>query len=1063
MPQLHSLNFLLFIVVALVLGTSTLIISALTKNQPLHSFYGWNLVSCDESAISSATIPKLEIFFRHNELTPEHHAQISSLTSDGADESSTATKMKSTHRKRLDFIVERIAPPNHVFDNFLSSFNELSPYLEQRTFDSLVFRKVPVRIIARHVLKENIEHESGLKLCLLEEKNVAGDNTNQKRKTGVFLTIVSEEKGTVTRESLMSPTLDKFPRYPANHETALLRSESSISSWGISHIDGLFIPSLVHGKAKPHSKITAKSSSSSASSSLSTASQPSFSSFRSLRSHYNEKKKSSSSGKNQNTLLSSSSSSSSSLSNDDDRDPSGNFAAFISPLPQGSPGWIDFKRNWNVTEQRFRFDSAWFAINCRNGEAMTPASNYCNATDPAEQLSQNKTFTEEFPEFIRVTSQVVGESTSSTNTRTWDSQLQLELCLFASGAGIPAWVDTRIADHVVCTVYFGDLSNSNNGNWFGDDTVRSLAAVAAFRKHVWNSDTNSYDPEATYEFSPQSTATPYLYGRAATDRSGTQPMPLSFQEGPGYRPNQISSMTQLTPTPFDPCVDSSLAPSSSSEQQQTQTCPSHMKIKNQLSQGIIEFTIRDDQDSPDGFIPGDILKFFDDLPDNQKIPMFNFATDFLFEGNPNLTDAGETALDVELMMSLSPGLHTITWLLPGNNLAGQMQSLTRMLVDGTAPFIKRNGFDPAVWSMSWGVSEVAISADPAPGTQADKYLQLLQLAGVSFFVSTGDVGAMSFGDNSEPSVSFPASLPHAVAIGGASPTTQFGWVPTSSVMLNSITTGGGFSRLWNSHPSQQNYFKMANVNDIKTYFIPQTPGFDQNTLTNTTALNRRGLPDFSSLASSILVVNHNESTLMSGTSAATPIVAALFVRINYELLARGFNFTISNITDFLYSRTSLRENCTNCWIDISGGDNCADEGANGATGMNFNTLYKNYGCYGSSVGYDAVNGVGVPNYAALLSKALQWAQMVNASKSNGGNGNNNNDDGGSPDNKNKNTGLIVILASVGGVIVIGVVGFILYRKFGCDDDASAANTQFSADTNYRNAAKELQHRGDSNL
>lgn len=90
-------------------------------------------------------------------------------------------------------------------------------------------------------------------------------------------------------------------------------------------------------------------------------------------------------------------------------------------------------------------------------------------------------------------------------------------------------------------------------------------------------------------------------------------------------------------------------------------------------------------------------------------------------------------------------------------------------------------------------------------------------------------------------------------------------------------------------------------------------------------------------------------TLIGGTSAATPVFAAILTRINDERLKAGKS-TIGFVNPTLYKNPSVLH-------DITAGDNPGC-GTNG---------------FAVATGWDPVTGLGTPNYPAMLELFMSQA------------------------------------------------------------------------------------------
>ncbi|KAJ7869868.1 family S53 protease [Mycena olivaceomarginata] len=177
---------------------------------------------------------------------------------------------------------------------------------------------------------------------------------------------------------------------------------------------------------------------------------------------------------------------------------------------------------------------------------------------------------------------------------------------------------------------------------------------------------------------------------------------------------------------------------------------------------------------------------------------------------------------------------------------------------------------------------------------------------------------------------FPATCPFITSVGSTGGINQFSGISE----VGSSFTSGGFS----------NYFPIPDyqAKDVAAYFafidslgtIPEDGRFNRS---------GRGFPDVSAQGENIEIVVDGQFGTVAGTSCSSPIFASVVALLNDELVAAG-KPTLGFLNPFLYSsagRAALN--------DVMFGDNpgCATDGFFGNTG------------------WDAVTGLGTPNYTAL--------------------------------------------------------------------------------------------------
>ncbi len=176
-------------------------------------------------------------------------------------------------------------------------------------------------------------------------------------------------------------------------------------------------------------------------------------------------------------------------------------------------------------------------------------------------------------------------------------------------------------------------------------------------------------------------------------------------------------------------------------------------------------------------------------------------------------------------------------------------------------------------SISLGAGEEEISSQDMRAID-QSIQQLTQVNHMTVFVASGDCGAFTTGEYGRLSVSFPASDPWAVAVGGTilqidnqnNRANEVVWSDGSdrSQCKNSWGSGGGISKVF-QHPGWQNGAG-----------VPSNP--------------RRGLPDVSAVAYALAVYFQGQWGAVGGTSAAAPIWATGLALVNQGLLQQVHTF-----------------------------------------------------------------------------------------------------------------------------------------------------------------------------
>lgn len=303
--------------------------------------------------------------------------------------------------------------------------------------------------------------------------------------------------------------------------------------------------------------------------------------------------------------------------------------------------------------------------------------------------------------------------------------------------------------------------------------------------------------------------------------------------------------------------------------------------------------------------------------------------------NPN--NCVEAELDVQVITAIAQFTSTTFWSVPG----------TESFLEW-AQAVAADNNPPKVFSISYGSVESEI--DPTTAKSFDTEAAKLGLRGVSIFVASGDDGVAGEGARGNPSgcgfnPSYPATPPHVTAVGATqgpeSGTTE---VACTSTTGGGITTGGGFSGVW-SRPSYQDAVVSSYLQNGPD--LPPTSQFHSS---------GRGYPDVAAMGHNYPIVVGGTTYMGSGTSASTPVVAAMVTLINGKRVEAGKK-TLGFLNPALYQ---LEESA---FHDItSGRNNCAAGQAGSATCCQYG--------FTATKGWDPLTGRGSPDFPEF-SKQLE--------------------------------------------------------------------------------------------
>ena len=229
----------------------------------------------------------------------------------------------------------------------------------------------------------------------------------------------------------------------------------------------------------------------------------------------------------------------------------------------------------------------------------------------------------------------------------------------------------------------------------------------------------------------------------------------------------------------------------------------------------------------------------------------------------------EVALDIEMAMSMAPGLVTI-YVYEAPNPSPWVDLLSRMANDNLSRQL----------SCSWGGGP--------PNASAEQIFQQMAAQGQSFFNASGDSDAFT------GSISFPADSPNITQVGGTTlSTTGPGGAYVSGNGLELGPEGGNY---------------VGSSGGISTYYaIPiYQQGISMSASQGSTTM--RNVPDVALTGDNVYVVYNNGAVgIFGGTSCAAPLWAGLTALINQQAAAGGQTRRRLSQSGRLRHRQSSRE------------------------------------------------------------------------------------------------------------------------------------------------------------
>jgi tripeptidyl-peptidase I len=328
------------------------------------------------------------------------------------------------------------------------------------------------------------------------------------------------------------------------------------------------------------------------------------------------------------------------------------------------------------------------------------------------------------------------------------------------------------------------------------------------------------------------------------------------------------------------------------------------------------------------------------------------GSDNASEGSPGVGGAFETHLDTQTSLGLAWPAQGILY-----NLGGVFGPNPGTVFDPLVQFLQdliHNETVPSVVSFSESIPEDQVDADYAK--QLCNMMAQVGARGVTLLFSSGDNGPQgdqpSGTHNAVFEPEFPASCPFVTAVGGTTNLADETGATQSTItgLINSfsyIASGGGFSNLF-SRPSYQD-------DTVQPYLDNQVP----DSYFNEPSFNPsgRGIPDVAAFSTNFPVVWHDLTIGIGGTSAATPLWAAIITLLNdYE--ASQNRPTLGFVNPWLYSlpEGTLKDITT-------GGDNAGE--CHLLEGCTL-TLGDSLPGFNVTGGWDAVTGLGSPVFSKLV-------------------------------------------------------------------------------------------------
>jgi kumamolisin len=306
--------------------------------------------------------------------------------------------------------------------------------------------------------------------------------------------------------------------------------------------------------------------------------------------------------------------------------------------------------------------------------------------------------------------------------------------------------------------------------------------------------------------------------------------------------------------------------------------------------------------------------------------------------------AGEAELDLEMVAGLTgKSTKIIDYYAPNN---AQWETELQDILQKVASDKK-----VSVLSISYGDYEADLT--PTYMATINNSMKLLASEGISVFVASGDCAAFGSGILGQKALSFPASAPYAIAVGGTS-------IPVTIDPTSVLTGGSGAGTLGTesawlngspTSPCQNTWGSGGGVSTVPDFTIQDAAPWQKGSgVSNAQSTGERQVPDVSAAAINIsfyydLGLGTGGLWLsVGGTSAAAPIWAAGTAVLDQALAAKGKS-ALGGV-NAIYSLAN-GSNASKVYNDVTSGGTAA---------------YP----YTPGKGWDYVTGWGSPHFDQIL-------------------------------------------------------------------------------------------------
>lgn len=318
----------------------------------------------------------------------------------------------------------------------------------------------------------------------------------------------------------------------------------------------------------------------------------------------------------------------------------------------------------------------------------------------------------------------------------------------------------------------------------------------------------------------------------------------------------------------------------------------------------------------DGAYRSDIQNYLDCIQFKGQFSVINV------DGSPSEA-LGESTLDIQMVAGLARSINIKVYQTDGSandDIWVHVNDMLQQIIDDNTS----NANSGSVVSISLGAAEGEISADDVRAIDSSLQ-QLTRAEHMTVFVASGDCGAFTSQVYGDLAVSFPASDPWAVSVGGTILSVDKGQNRAREVVWSDGSNRFQCKNRWGSGGGNSAVFKRPDWQSASGVDNQYTHG-------------ARQLPDVSAAAFALAVYFQGQWGSVGGTSAAAPIWATGLALVNEGTMQQVGKFAYS--PQLFYRATN--NNGLHSYYDVTQGNN----------------LY-----YPATPGWDFATGLGTPNLA----------------------------------------------------------------------------------------------------